>query len=74
MKLSKEVEEEAIKEYHEIIEWRFTEGQKITQRLKDEGRFLPGLDSNKESYKLLDDEVERKIKELRKKYHIDEAP
>lgn len=56
----KEADQEAIKLFDE----RNKKADEIIAKAEEEGRWLPGLDSNNYLFKELDDEYKKKIKEL----------
>lgn len=55
--------------YQLISEWNDMEDQ-VIKRLKEEGKWAPGLDSNRNvpELKSIDEEYKRKIKQLKNKY------
>lgn len=59
--------EEYKKKYDEITNWFIEETDKVTEKLKNENKFI-GLDSNKEEYEPIHREYSKKLKELKEEY------
>lgn len=58
----------AEKEWKEIIDWVRSEEDRVTAQLKEEGTYVSGLDTNREAYRPIYEERDRRIAELKRKY------
>ena len=58
------------KEICDLLDWSLKEEVKITENLKTEGKFKPGLDGNSEDYALLNKEIENCVEQIFQKYNI----
>lgn len=63
-------QEQIEQEWQAIIKWEIEEGQKLTNRLKAENRYISGLDGNVEDFQYIREERNRRIEELRRKSGI----
>ena len=61
--------EQAEKEYRELLSWEREESNKVTERLKKEGK-LVGLDTHQEEYAYIREIRNKKIKEIQEKYKL----
>lgn len=60
--------EAAQKEWEEVLKECIAEEEKITNRLKAEGKWTGGLDGNNEDYKELNEKVKTRMKDIQEKY------
>lgn len=61
----------AQEEYEELARWDREETEKVLKSLRESGEPI-GLDTNRELFRPIREEVRRRLKEIRKKYHLDE--
>ena len=69
--LTEKEEQEAQREFLEIIDWAAEQVKVRMQELKDTNKWIGGLDTHKEDYKNIYDERDRRIMELKKRYNIE---
>ena len=62
--------DQAQKEYEELREWVLDEEDRVVKRLKEEGRYIKGLDSNKTDFDYIYEERNKRIKEIKDKYSL----
>nr|DAE53255.1 MAG TPA: hypothetical protein [Caudoviricetes sp.] len=60
--------EAAQKEWEEVLEECIAEEEKITNRLKAEGKWTGGLDGNNEEYKAVSERRKTRMREIQEKY------
>lgn len=60
--------EQAQKEFDELKSWVIEEENKITEKLKAEGKYACGLDTNNEAYSLLHAEYKKRALDIQNKY------
>lgn len=63
--------EAAEKEWIEILDWVRAEENRVTAQLKAAGLYVSGLDTNREAYRPIYEERDRRIAELKRKYAAD---
>lgn len=61
----------AQEEYEELARWDREETEKVLKSLRESGEPI-GLDTNRELFRPIREEVRRRLKEIRKKYRLDE--
>ena len=66
--------QKANEEYRSLIKWSIVETEKITEQLKQTGKFQYGLDTNREAYAPIHEEYKRRILELFDKYDLPNKP
>ena len=62
--------EKAQKEWENVREWVLDEEDRVTERLKKEGQYVPGLDSNTKHYAYIYQERNKRLKEIKEKYGL----
>lgn len=67
-----EKKRKAEQEYKALCQWEKEETNKAIQKLKDEKRFVGGLDGRYEELEMIKQERKRRWKEIYKKLHEDE--
>ena len=60
--------EKAQKEWEDALKECIAEEEKITDRLKLEGKWMGGLDGNNEEYKEVSDRRKTRMREIQEKY------
>lgn len=68
---SKEDIDKAQKEYEELMQWERAENKKIIANIKATGESI-GLDTHRDWFRPTIEERNRRLKEIRLKYHLDE--
>ena len=63
-----EKEKLALEEWHQALKESIEEEKKITEKLKSEGRYIEGLDTNSDDYKPVNEKLKRRLKEIQSKY------
>ena len=63
-----EREKLAIKEWHQAIREIIAESDAITDQLKQEPGYEPGLDTFSERYRAVNDKQKQRLKEIKEKY------
>ena len=56
--------EQAEEEIHKLIKERIRRAEKLIKEAKENGTWLPGLDSNRALFKPLDDEIWGRIQQI----------
>ena len=62
--------EKAQKEWEDVRQWSIDESNRVTERLKKDGQYVPGLDTNKEHYAYIYQEMDKRVKEIKEKYGL----
>lgn len=70
--IREEKRKKAEQKYKELCQWEKDETKKAIQKLKDENRFLGGLDGKYEELDMIKKERQRRWKEIYKELHEDE--
>ncbi|MCD8067755.1 MAG: hypothetical protein LUE87_02465 [Lachnospiraceae bacterium] len=60
--------EKAQQEWELVLKEAIEEENEITERLKREGKWIGGLDTNSEEYKPVNEKLKRRLKEIQEKY------
>ena len=60
----------AQKEYEEVRRWVLEEEDKVVDKLKSEGRYILGLDTNQAAFAYIYKERNKRIQEIREKYSL----
>jgi hypothetical protein len=68
--LSEEEKTRANKEWRGVFEWAIAEEEKAFEKIKDEGRYLGGLDGYYPEYIEISNTVKERLKEIQTKYGI----
>lgn len=63
-------EEKAQKEWEAVRQWSVEEADRVTEQLKKEGKYIPGLDTNAEYYAYIPQECKKRLKEIKEKYGL----
>ena len=69
--LTEKEEQEAQREFLEIIDWADEQENIRIEELRTTGKYIGGLDTHKEDFKDINDERDRRIMELKKRYNIE---
>ena len=69
--LTEKEEQEAQREFLEIIDWANRQAKMRIHELKATGKYIGGLDTHKEDFKDIYDERDRRIMKLKKRYNIE---
>ena len=64
----------ANEEFQLLLKWANEESDKVTSRLKAEGTYIEGLDTNQKAYLPVQAEFKRKVLELFDKYDLPNKP
>ena len=59
---------EAEKELKQVLSWARNEEKQLIARLKEQGKWVGGLDGNSKDFEHINKEMKRKIKEIQQKY------
>lgn len=62
--------EQAQKEYEVVRKWVLEEEDKVVDRLKKEGQYYGGLDTQSEEFTYIYEERNKRIEVIKKKYNI----
>ena len=63
-------EEKAQEEWYAVLRWSINEEERVTERLKKEGKYISGLDCNTKHYKYIYEECKKRLKEIKEKYGL----
>ena len=58
------------KEIRELFEWERAQREQLMRTLKDEGKWIGGLDGNQKDFALIISERKRRFREIQEKYGL----